>query len=378
MICPKCGTKNGDTNKFCRECGGKLDNSLSGSAGLHDDLALGEALFSVWRLFEAGRLDEALVEGEKIAYESPDSTSTHSLVALIYERKAARELEVGNTSGAHQFLQLAIEHYEKVVNLNPDSGADREKLTLLRMRLAGQLPAPKSKPRISNLKTAFAAIPMPVRAGFGAFLLALIVAIILIPGGKQEPQVRVSTTETDRSASSHPLQDIGKREPPSTPPERSLSVYTFPSTSAAGRDLVPTPPESRATQQESPPKPAVKPAALPALGPELTLIPEPKRTEPPKSKPSASASTKEAEPKPAQDDSSHSGPTGRSMFAEAIRLYNAGQPQEAIGAAEQAIALYQADVEAGRNVDEARRGIDNAKKQIKVWQQSVVVTVEEQ
>lgn len=110
----------------------------------------------------------------------------------------------------------------------------------------------------------------------------------------------------------------------------------------------------------------------------MTLIPEPKRTEPPKSKPSASASTKEAEPKPAQDDSSHSGPTGRSMFAEAIRLYNAGQPQEAIGAAEQAIALYQADVEAGRNVDEARRGIDNAKKQIKVWQQSVVVTVEEQ
>lgn len=65
-----------------------------------------------------------------------------------------------------------------------------------------------------------------------------------------------------------------------------------------------------------------------------------------------------------------SGSTGGTLLAQAIRLHDQGRTSEAIGAANQAIVLYRADVDAGRNVETSKRGIANANKLISIWQES--------
>lgn len=66
--------------------------------------------------------------------------------------------------------------------------------------------------------------------------------------------------------------------------------------------------------------------------------------------------------------------TGSSMLAEALKLHDEGSSQEAIGAAQQAIVLFQKEIDSGENVDAAERGIRIAKSKIEVWQQSIVVS----
>ncbi len=90
MNCPKCGATNGNTNKFCRECGTALEKALppEHSTGKPDDAALREELIEVWQLYSAGKLDAALAKVNAIAERVPDSASVHSVMGLGYERKS--------------------------------------------------------------------------------------------------------------------------------------------------------------------------------------------------------------------------------------------------------------------------------------------------
>lgn len=374
MLCPKCGTKNGDTNKFCRECGARLEGASTDPAS-RDELALGQQLFGVWQLFEADELDAALAKGESIVRLNPDSASAHSLVALIYERKSEQEAAAGSTEHSEQYLRQAIKQYERIIDLNPDSSADREKLATLRMRLAGQKPQPPIR-SVLDFRGAVKSVPMPMLAAFGAFLLVLVLLIVLVPGSGGKTAVEVTPAQADNE-SGRLRSTVRASQPPSAPPGE-LKVYTFPSTSADTAARTPTPPPAPAPQEQAPPKETIKPAKLPPLGPELTIIPEPKKPKEAAPAPAKPAPSKPAVSEPSNPAPAPLGPSGASVLADAIKLHNNGRNQEAIGAAEQAIALYQADMDAGRNADSARRGIDNAKKLIKVWQQSVVIAVEDQ
>jgi len=109
--------------------------------------------------------------------------------------------------------------------------------------------------------------------------------------------------------------------------------------------------------------PEVKPARLPKIDQQITLVAEPTK----------STAKKPVEPKPAEKpapEKQPSGPTGGSMLAQAIRLHDEGKISEAIGAANQAVVLYQADLDAGKNSEVASRGIKNAHRLISVWQES--------
>lgn len=176
------------------------------------------------------------------------------------------------------------------------------------------------------------------------------------------------------SADSDKLGVTATQGVPKAPPERPLSVYTFPSAPPAEQP-VPTPPEARAAARTPEP---VKPAPVPLKQPELKIVPEPtapKTAPPSNAQPRPSPPPAAAEPAPDPDVPASSGST---VLARAIELYNAGREAEAIAAAQQAIALFQADIDAGRNTTVAQRGIANARKLVRVWQQSIVVTAEEE
>lgn len=366
MKCPNCDTNNGKTNKYCRTCGTRLE-TLAAREAEHDsaevqadEVGLGEELFSVHELVDSGDLESALEKVETLAKGNPGSASAHAIAALVYERKAEQELADGNPARSHEFLRRAIDRYETVIDLNPDSAADREKLASLRLKSTGHAPtAPKAQPR-AGLAELVNRVPRPVLASGAAFLVLLALAIVLTaPSGvstrRAEPQ------RTDPPA--EPTVNVTQ----AAAPESSLKVYTFPQSSTTARP-VNAPPTMPIPKVPSigPDRPTadVPPMKVPKIDQELTLVPEPSTAA---KKPSAESPKQPAEGK---IDAVASGSSGSSMLAQAIRLHDQGSVTEAIGAANQAIVLWNADIEAGRGVDAAKRGIANATKFISVWQDS--------
>ena len=148
MKCPRCGKINGKTNKFCRECGLRLEGLAAKAAAPQratapaaDEVVVGEALFDVWEVLEKGDLDAALERAEGVVEANSESAAAHSVLALIYERKAEQEFSATRSEEGREFLKLAVAHYEKIIDLNPDSTADREKLAALRRRVTGGVAA---------------------------------------------------------------------------------------------------------------------------------------------------------------------------------------------------------------------------------------------
>jgi tetratricopeptide (TPR) repeat protein len=367
MKCPRCGATNGKTNKFCRGCGLRLEDlaavrqagQRSEQVGTPDEVALGEELFEVWQLYSQAELDAALAKAEKILESTPESASAHSILALIHERKAEGRFKAGSDEEARGFLKLAIEQYERIIDLNPDSAADREKLASLRMRLTGQASAAPIAGLV-GLRAALKAVPTPVLAGFGAFLVVLMAAIILVPGGERERRraapaaeaAKVSQVSTAGAAAARADAGGGSR------------VYTFPAPEAnqyGSAFPTPPPPVPEPRRLNIP----TEPAKLPALvGANVKIVPEGKT---PAKKPDASArSAKEEKPKPAVEEKPSARPDGDTALARAVELRRQGVNAEAIVAAQEAIKLYQADIDASRNTTSANRGLENAKKIIQL------------
>ena len=365
MKCPNCNTINAKTGKYCRQCGTRLDVLVFREPEAEpkpDEVGLGEELFAVLELFESGDLDAALEKSEKLVLANPSSASAHSIVALVYERKAEYELSEGEADRARDLLKHAVEHYEAIIDLNPDSAADREKLASLRLRQTGQ-EAPSDtrlsfgadshpKHRRLDLVGRLKRLPKPALAGIAVLVavVAMVVAATSLSGVKKKPG----------AGKPHEKSSVTVTQTEPTGP--ILKVYTFPQASNAP----PTPPPMVPAPTEPRPLVEVKPLKLPKIDQELTLVPEPK-TAPGKPEPTSAKQPEKTvdSPKPAP-----SAPTGGSFLAQAIRFHNQGRTSEAIGAANQAIVLYRADIDAGKNPDVAKRGIANATKLISVWQES--------
>lgn len=388
MKCPSCGSTNGSANKFCRECGFRLaagnePGQSEFAACAADEVALGEELFDVMQLYSAGDLEGALSRIDKVIRCSPESVSAHSILALIYERKAARETEAGRDELGRDYMRLAAEQYETVVGLNPKSVADREKLASLRARLDGgsaAAPAAAVPKGLPVFREAIRAVPPQFLVAAGVFLVVLMLTIILIPGSEKDP-VRAAGDNDKRVQIASPSNAPGAAQADtsaSQPQQQPLRVYTFP-----------TPPQS-APAPSSPSSPArrippinnhepadVGPVKLPPLG-TVTVVPEPRdgarSTTKPESRqpdePSGKSGVDEKETPSLAEDDPAPRIDGQTMLARAIDLHNQGRNAEAIGAAQQAMSLFQADIDAGRNVGAASRGVENARKLVRLWQQT--------
>jgi tetratricopeptide (TPR) repeat protein len=126
MNCPECQTRNPIGSRFCRLCGtalaiqaGSLAEEEARQAELERAREQGaELLARAHKHLERHEADAAVPLVEEAVRLLPDSTAAHSLLALAYER-------------AHR-NDDAIRAMEKVVELNPDSQVDRDKLDRLR------------------------------------------------------------------------------------------------------------------------------------------------------------------------------------------------------------------------------------------------------
>ncbi len=138
MYCTECGTKNSVDSKYCRECGTKINDGYRTMMLSLDDLRaidneknqerLAKLLDMAFWHNEAGNADAAVLACEAALAIHPHSTTAHSLLGTLYEKR-------GDDS-------KAIHHFEAVVSLNPDSAADVAKLDQVRRGVHVKAAAP--------------------------------------------------------------------------------------------------------------------------------------------------------------------------------------------------------------------------------------------
>jgi len=182
LICTQCKTRNSAVNKFCRECGAKIEmpSALSVEetervvAERTQERAAG-LLAQAFTLAEEDKPDEALPLAQAALALLPDSTSSLALLAVLYER-------LGHT-------EKALAAMERVVALNPGSEADKQRLRDLEaaLRQRGAVApvtdgstAPRRVP--PRPKTAVAALPWwtPYVAAVTCGGLALVVGLSVL------------------------------------------------------------------------------------------------------------------------------------------------------------------------------------------------------
>lgn len=386
--CPNCSTNNGVTNKFCRECGLKLESAeqiveeqaapaQTAAVQPHDEVNLGEELFSIMRLYDNGDLESAEERVCRIIESNPSSASAHSIRALIYERKGDNESANGNEDIAQDYLEKAIKDYEAIMALNPHSAADRGKLSILKLKLAGkkgESAVPDDIVNAGGTKNKFlelaSRVPAPILAAVCAFIVLLVFCSMLIPrGGSRAPRIAENSVDQTPMGKTQ----VTTTPNPGPPEENAYNVYTYPSPpQTPALPNAPSTPAPTLPQVIKTSAPAAQKVKLPPAGSELVLVSEEKKPAPPK--PSRLDMSVKPKPTPtgtASPSQDRDAPEGSALLSRAIELKNQGKYADAIDTARQSIQSYQSDLDGGRNVTEARRGIDNAYRCIRFCQMSL-------
>lgn len=151
--CKACNTQNSDDSKFCKMCGFELEPSSPSTIHVKPEEIDG-LLTDGYRLVSESNIEEAEFIVDAILQIDPENSSALALKATIHEKNGD--------------LASAIECYEKVVALNPDSTLDRIKLAHLVKKAAAEPTPEELEVRSKNwLAIASAAAAVIVVTGVG-------------------------------------------------------------------------------------------------------------------------------------------------------------------------------------------------------------------
>jgi len=167
--CDNCETPNSLDSRFCKACGKELSEEArrAGQEQLQKLVAEG------YHLLNEDRADEALLLAESILANDPDCVQALSLKGSCLERKG--------------LLVEALEAFERVVELAPDSAIDRVKVTHLRKELAQRaVPADEPDRRRAILLAVSAAVLVIAVGG-------IVAALVARDDGPQQPQQLVAS-----------------------------------------------------------------------------------------------------------------------------------------------------------------------------------------
>ncbi len=120
IICQSCQTKNTTDSRFCNMCGAQLEDAIPDVKPEQISTLLSQG----YELIHEEKGTEALFLADAILKIDPENSSALALKAMSHEQRGE--------------LDKAVEVYEQIVILNPDSTLDRIKLTQIRKTLETQ------------------------------------------------------------------------------------------------------------------------------------------------------------------------------------------------------------------------------------------------
>lgn len=148
VSCRQCNTHNSLDSVFCKKCGSTI---------LDEDRAIAAEKLSFMiadgnKLFADGRTDDAMMVAETAVASDPSSSAALSLKGMCYERKGQ--------------LAEALECFEQVVLLNPDSTLDKLKVNDLKnMMVAEKFEVKQTPNRRVAAVSAIAAMALVISIG---------------------------------------------------------------------------------------------------------------------------------------------------------------------------------------------------------------------
>ncbi len=414
MYCTKCGAKNEDDHKFCSECGAKLTatNTQTQEAEAEraqepviDHEKVGNLLFNAFQQYERGDLDGALESCREALKINPSSTSVHSLLSLIHEKRGE--------------IELAINEVERVLGLNPDSAADQERLEQLRKKYYSDSDTKSFwETSAENIKKA--------PRGFLSVVIVFSMAVFLFAAFYPRTQIPKQPTTREPLAENQqttvPVQPV---QPQQAPQYQQYPQYPQPQfqqypPQVASAPQPPSPARQEPHDEEALPHAGsarpVGAAANPQPFPEIKIEPsKPKQeqqqtqtapatpaAQPPKNVPKINIITTPAKPKPPADTATAQRLASSTYLEQARNAQLSGNYEEAIqnyrralegsdnpgpiyqqiaisyqrlGKKEEAIANYQSAIDAykkqiseNKNAEEARRGLAAAEAGLRLLQ----------
>lgn len=377
LICTKCGVGNPVGHKFCRECGEPLQHATAVPPEQETvqepregvDVAVGKMLYETFQLYETGKLDEALDSCKEALRLNPESTSAHSLFGMIYEKKSEMAELVHAREDARDFLLAAIRQYDRVLEFNPHSIADAEKLHELQDRLRhwdGVSEPMTFQLALQNSLDVIRQIPKPIAAGGGAAFFVLVVLLLVWSLGPQ-PATTSPVNNTPQMIASVPQQQ------PAPQPAPTYQYYPQPQPGPVG-DL---PFVGMEPEQEQPQETEVLPdaelpdAAQPAQPESQKTVPPPIRILPgplpglPASGEVIPPAAPETKPKP-EPAAPVKKWKGSDLQFQAMELARQKKTQEALATFRQAVKAFEEQKKAGEDVDSANAGIRTCKHYIEM------------
>jgi tetratricopeptide (TPR) repeat protein len=145
ISCKHCATLNSLDSAFCKRCGTTLPEDEVQEARAKNDDIVAQGM----TLFNDGKLGEAMAIAETAVLSDPSSTTALALKGMVHEREGR--------------VADALECYERIVEMNPDSTLDKIKLTQLRNALVNHATAP-ANPRVAWI-AALAACALVISVG---------------------------------------------------------------------------------------------------------------------------------------------------------------------------------------------------------------------
>lgn len=125
IACPKCAIKNTLDSMFCRKCGYAMPHDLMEE----EQIKLKDLVSKGMHAFSDGNTEEAMGIAEHAVMANPALADGHALKGMVHERRG-------------EYAQ-ALDSFETVVALNPDSTIDKIKLNQLRNAFAQRTAEPK-------------------------------------------------------------------------------------------------------------------------------------------------------------------------------------------------------------------------------------------
>lgn len=166
VACPKCVVNNTLDSAFCKKCGAILPVNVIEE----EQEKLKEIVSKGMESYQAGNLEEAMAIAEHSILSNPSYGEAYALKGLVHERRA-------------EYAE-ALDAYETVVSLNPESTLDKIKLNQLRNAFAARQ---AGEPKIDRKSAAFVAV-----ASMLAVLAVGAVSYGIIQSSRENKQAQIS------------------------------------------------------------------------------------------------------------------------------------------------------------------------------------------